>query len=310
MFCFFFSTWCLLLQQYYEREADVVSEAELSVTESALLEMSRQASHTESSDGLTESRPSDHILEKLLQMSEKTNHLEHAHYYPASNYGLECAQSDCFLNLQRQKEENIFDQRSFPPLSGSSFGKNHLIMLRSEGSNSTLHSSSTVDGACDGVDEHTTESEDLENGLYEYAGDLDGAGIWTRKEKDIVTSERVDAVWNSVSEGTAQNLQLDLNTQRTLSANNSYNLTPQSAVNDRKFSQNVSVESIQTANNSFSLTPQTLMNDKRFSQNVSVESIQDADAVQKQLTSNVGVLDSKDAKKTSYLCDSINGYAF
>ncbi|XP_076456379.1 uncharacterized protein LOC143290750 [Babylonia areolata] len=49
---------------YYEREAEVRSE--LSVTESALCEVSRQASHTESNDGLWEPSPSDHLVEHLL----------------------------------------------------------------------------------------------------------------------------------------------------------------------------------------------------------------------------------------------------
>ena len=45
------------------------SDAELSVTESALCEVSRQASHTESNDGLSESRLSDQVVEQLLQLS-------------------------------------------------------------------------------------------------------------------------------------------------------------------------------------------------------------------------------------------------
>nr|KAG5686683.1 hypothetical protein BaRGS_026002 [Batillaria attramentaria] len=98
---------------YYEREAEVRSEAELSVTESAIHEMSRQASHTESSDEVTESNPGDSVVEQLLERADLRDNAAEGQ----TPDKLALPEWDCFRNWHSAKEKQPSDAETLTPPS-------------------------------------------------------------------------------------------------------------------------------------------------------------------------------------------------
>ena len=148
----------MFLQLHYEREAEVKSEAELSVTESTLYETSRQASRTESSDGLTETRPSEQVIEQLLQLSVTDDPCLQGHNHdPQGRFPDDCqgpgkadhADDDVASFLEQSYLQSVDPSDDFPALSQSA----DLDSTHSQsGSDSTPRSSSTVEGACGGVE--------------------------------------------------------------------------------------------------------------------------------------------------------------
>ena len=156
-----------ILQLHYEREAEVKSEAELSVTESTLYDMSRQASRTESSDGLTETRPSEHVIEQLLQLSVADNTCLQGHdvdrldqFVDDQGQG-DAGDGDIASSVEMNYLKSVVPSDDFPALSRpADFDAAHSR----SGSDSTPRSSSTVEGACGGVESSQGQSpcEDLE----------------------------------------------------------------------------------------------------------------------------------------------------
>lgn len=152
------------LQLHYEREAEVKSEAELSVTESTLYETSRQASRTESSDGLTETRPSEQVIEQLLQLSVTDDPCLQGHDHdPKGHFPDDCqgpgkadhADDDVADFLEQSYLQSVDPSNDFPAL----FRSVDLDSTHSRsGSDSTPRSSSTVEGACGGVENGQSHS--------------------------------------------------------------------------------------------------------------------------------------------------------
>ena len=148
----------MFLQLHYEREAEVKSEAELSVTESTLYETSRQASRTESSDGLTETRPSEQVIEQLLQLSVTDDPCLQGHDHdPKGRFPDDCqgpgkadhADDDVASFLEQSYLQSVDPSDDFPaPLRSTDLDSTHS----QSGSDSTPRSSSTVEGACGGVE--------------------------------------------------------------------------------------------------------------------------------------------------------------
>lgn len=108
---------CYLLQLHYEREAEAKSE-----TESAVYEMSRQASHTESCDGQSEAQLSDQVMEELLQVNgcwQSAENVCSLKQEEASRSGWvnNHAEPDILKNCSSTREEGVtLDKCSFPSL--------------------------------------------------------------------------------------------------------------------------------------------------------------------------------------------------
>ncbi|KAL8625117.1 hypothetical protein ACOMHN_030751 [Nucella lapillus] len=126
---------------YYEREAEVQSE--LSVTESAQCEVSRQASHTESNDGLCDSHPSDHVMEQLL-LSVCDQACPHAGHTSDTS-----TPADLTDNPPSDLDALCLQCSS----SNSAEAESSCSGSRSEGSDSTPRGSLTAEGACGGTEE-------------------------------------------------------------------------------------------------------------------------------------------------------------
>lgn len=171
---------------FFERDAEVKSEAELSVTESAQTEMSRQASHTESYDGLSESRPNEQVMEQLLQLCvfdeagsscqlDLVSPLGQTSPRCKFEQGLGCADKHETRPTSLQGHNLPSPYRCFPPTQGQSFASmvagDHVetaflmspldddfpALCSSSGSDlahsrsdSTSRSTCTVDGATEG----------------------------------------------------------------------------------------------------------------------------------------------------------------
>ncbi|KAK7461556.1 hypothetical protein BaRGS_00038702 [Batillaria attramentaria] len=186
---------------YYEREAEVRSEAELSVTESAIHEMSRQASHTESSDEVTESNPGDSVVEQLLERADLRDNAAEGQ----TPDKLALPEWDCFRNWHSAKEKQPSDAETLTPPSDLDEPQPRT---RSEGSDSTPPSSSTVEGACGGVEGSTaihhgqTDAEKTDPG----AAGTETARVPSTKSEtlavptDPVANTRAGGRWPSYAE--------------------------------------------------------------------------------------------------------------
>ncbi|XP_070209508.1 uncharacterized protein [Littorina saxatilis] len=142
---------------HYEREAE--ERSELSVTESSILEMSRQASHTESNDGFSESRPGDYVVEQLLELSVSDNSCfqghdpDHSHSPEVEGQG-KVRGRNSFDSVEMNYLATADPSEDFPSLSSRSDGLDFSqSRSRSEGLDFTPLSSLTGDGAWGGTEE-------------------------------------------------------------------------------------------------------------------------------------------------------------